>query len=188
MVVLAGSSAIAAPLLLRFLLPITSGGVPLTVNAGEMVATLLVTQLFPLCAGLAVRQWRPALAARLLKPANLLSLVLNLAVIGLVVVVHFHTLTAIRLRGFGGMLALVLAALAAGWLLGGPGTGNRKAMAITTSVRNVGVGLVIATSSFAGTPAVTATLAFAVFQTAVLALVALAWGRLVLAAPRAVSP
>ena len=51
-------------------------------------------------------------------------------------------------------------------------------MAITTAVRNVGVGLVIATSSFPGTPAVTATLAFALFQTILLAMVALAWGRL----------
>ena len=59
-----------------------------------------------------------------------------------------------------------------------PGSSNRKAMAITTSVRNVGVSLVIATGSFAGTPAVTATLAFALFQTILLALVALGWGRL----------
>lgn len=55
---------------------------------------------------------------------------------------------------------------------------NRKAMAITTSIRNVGVGLVIATSSFPGTAAVTATLAFALFQSLVMALVALGWGKL----------
>jgi predicted Na+-dependent transporter len=68
-------------------------------------------------------------------------------------------------------------ALAAGWLSGLPGSGNRRAMAITTAVRNVGVGLVIATSGFPGTAAVTATLAFALFQTVVMAIVALAWGR-----------
>jgi BASS family bile acid:Na+ symporter len=187
MVILAGSSALVAPLLLHFLLPLTSGSDSLNVNASKMVVTLLVTQLLPLCVGLTVRQGRPNLAARLLKPANLISIVLNFSVIGLILGVHFQTLMAIRPIGFLGMLALVLAALAAGWLLGMPGSGSRKAMAITTSVRNVGVGLVIATSSFPATPAVTATLAFALFQTVVLALVALGWGRLAPELPRSLS-
>lgn len=183
MVILAGSSAIVAPLLLHWTLPLVSGSESLNVDATRMLVTLLVTQLLPLCGGMAVRQWRPELAARLLKPATLTSEVLNLSMIGLILVVHFPILIAIRPRGFAGMLALVLAALAAGWLLGTPGQGNRKAMAISTAVRNVGVGLVIATSSFPGTAAVTATLAFALFQTIVLALIALGWGRLVPASP-----
>jgi bile acid:Na+ symporter, BASS family len=178
MVVLAGSSAMVAPLLLFWLLPVVCGSDSLDIQPGKMVFTLLATQLVPLCVGLAVRQWHPALAARLLKPANRLSMVLNLAVIGSIVVVHFQTLMAIPARGFVGMLALVLAALAAGWLLGMPGGGNRRTMAITTAVRNVGVGLVIASGSFPGTPAVTATLAFALFQTVVVALISLGWGRM----------
>lgn len=72
---------------------------------------------------------------------------------------------------------MVLATLVVGWLLGGPGSDNRKAMALTTGVRNVGVSLVIVTASFPATPAVTAALAYALFQTIVLALLALAWGR-----------
>jgi BASS family bile acid:Na+ symporter len=176
MAFLAGSSALVAPLLLYSLLPIVSSGDSPSVHAGKMVVTLLATQLLPLSVGLAVRQWSPSLAARVSKPANLLSAVLSLSVIGLILVVHFQTLVSIRPRGFAGMLALVLAALAAGWLLGMPGSGNRKAMAITTSVRNVGVALVIATSSFPATPAVTATLAFGLFQTIVVALIALGWG------------
>ena len=183
MVILAGSSALMAPLLLYYLLPwvqqrLAAEAGRLHVDAAKMIVTLLLTQLLPLFVGLAVRQRRPILAARLLKAANLVSLVLNLTVIGLIVVVHFQTLTAIRPRAFAGMLALVLAALAAGWLLGGSGPANRRAMAITTSVRNVGVSLVIATSSFPGTPAVTATLAFGLFQTILMALIALGWGRL----------
>ena len=102
MVILAGSSALVAPLLLYFLLPVVSGSDSLNVDAAKMVVTLLVTQLLPLCVGLTVRQWRPNLAARLLKPANLLSMVLNLSVIGLILVVHFQTLTAIRPMRFRG--------------------------------------------------------------------------------------
>lgn len=183
MVVLAASSALVAPLLLHFLLPFFSHGDSLNVDTTKMVVTLLATQLLPLFAGLAVRARRAALATKLLKPARLASAVLNLLVLGLILVVQFQMLLAIRPAGFAGMFALVLAALIAGWLLGTPGSGNRTAMAITTSVRNVGVGLVIATSSFPGTPAVTATLAFALFQTVVLAAVALGWGRLAPAMP-----
>jgi len=178
MVVLAGSSAIVAPLLLGSTLPVVSGSQTLSIDAGRMLLTLLLTQLLPLCAGLAVRAGRPQLADRMLKPANRLSVLLNLSAIGLIVGVHFRVLLAIRPVGYLGMLALVLTALAAGWLLGASGEGNRKAMAVSTAVRNVGVGLVIAGGSFPGTPAVTATLAFGLFQTVVLALIALGWGRL----------
>lgn len=187
MVVLAGSSALVAPLLLSVLLPwmqrelavVESGPVePLSIDAAKMVVTLLATQLLPLGAGLAVRTWRPTLASRLLRPANLAGTVLNLSAIGLILVVQFQMLVAIPFRAFVGMLALVLASLAAGWLLGARGSGGRKSMAITTGVRNVGVSLVIATSSFPGTGAVTATLAFGLFQTIAVALVALGWGRL----------
>lgn len=172
MVVLAGSSAIFAPLLLGFLLPWMGGGGSLSIDVGRMVVTLLVTQLLPLCVGLVLRQWRPNLAARLLKPANHISAVLNVSVIGLILATQLQTVFAIRPSGLLAMLALVLAAFVAGWVLSVPGRGNRRAMAITTSVRNVGVSLVIATASFSGTPAVTATLTFALFQTVVMALVA----------------
>jgi BASS family bile acid:Na+ symporter len=177
MVMLAASSAVVAPLLLRGLLPIVTDSNSITVDAGRMVGTLLATQLLPLFAGLALREWRPVLAARLLTPANRLSAVLNLAVIVLILAAHFRALAEIRPVGFAAMLALVLSALAAGWLLGMPGSENRKAMAITTSVRNVGVSLVIVTTSFPGTSAVTAALAFALFQTLVMALLAFGSGR-----------
>lgn len=143
-----------------------------------MVKTLLSSQLLPLCAGLSVRQWRPALAERLKPPADRVSAVLNLCVLGLILVVHFRMLSAIRLIGYGGMLALVTASLTAGWLLGESGSANRKAMGFSTSVRNVAVSLVITTGSLSDTPAVTAALAYGLFQTVVLALIAMVWGRL----------
>jgi hypothetical protein len=103
---------------------------------------------------------------------------LNLLTLGVILTVQAGMLIGIPLRAYLGMLSLVMASVAAGWLLGGPGSGNRTAMAMATGVRNVGVSLVIATSSFPGTPAVTATTAFALFQTVLLGLVALGWGRL----------
>jgi len=74
------------------------------------------------------------------RPANLFSAILNLATMGFVLVVYFPLLAAIRLRDYVAMSALLVARLAAGWLLGRPGSDNRKALALTTSLRNVGVG------------------------------------------------
>jgi BASS family bile acid:Na+ symporter len=197
MVVLAGSSALAAPLLLQGLLPFVLGYLPalppdsppLTIDALQVVITLMVAQFIPLCLGLALRQWRPALADRLKKPANLISMILNLTTLSLIVVAQFDMLIGVPLRGYLGMLALVLVGVAAGWLLGR--NGNASAMVMATSVRNVGVALVIVTGAFAGTRAVASATAFALFQTIVMALIAAGWGKLASssgAAPETTSP
>jgi BASS family bile acid:Na+ symporter len=59
------------------------------------------------------------------------------------------------------MSLLLLASVAIGWLCGGTDVAIRKALAVTTAARNAAVGLVIVTSNFAGTPAVTAVVAYA---------------------------
>jgi BASS family bile acid:Na+ symporter len=178
MVLLAGSSALLAPLLLQFLLPLVAGDQALQIDAVKMVITLLFAQLLPLGIGLGVRQWRSSMADKLQKPANLVSTLLNLSLLGVILVVQFEMLIGIPLRAFAGMFLLLLATLAIGWLLGGPGNDMRKTLAITTAVRNAGVCLVIAASSFAGTPAVTAATAYGVFQTVMMAGIAIGWGRL----------
>jgi BASS family bile acid:Na+ symporter len=179
MVLLAGSSAIVAPIALRSLLPLVSARDALLIDAGRIAITLLFTQILPLCLGIVVRHWWPAAAVRLQPPANLVSKILNLFVVGLILITQFHSLAEIRPRGFAGMIILVIVSWTAGWLVGGPTSDTRKALAVTTSLRNFGMGLVIATSTFAGTPAVTAIVAYglvSLFGTATLAMVA---GRLV---------
>ena len=178
MVILAGSSAILAPLLLHFLLPLMAGDNSLRINAAKMAGTLLGVQLLPLCVGLLIRWRGPALANRLQRPASLLSTCLNLLLLAIILYVQFHILLHIRWVGYFGMLCLLLLTLISGWLMSWQASENRKGMMITTSVRNVGVGLVIATTSFPGTAAVTAATAYAIFQTVAMALIALTWGRL----------
>ena len=95
----------------------------------------------------------------------------------IVLVVYFPLSAAIRLRGYLAMSALLEASWAASWILGGPGSDNRKTLALTTSLRNVGVGLVIATSNFGGTAAVIAVLAYGIFEIFASLLLALACGR-----------
>jgi BASS family bile acid:Na+ symporter len=176
MVILAGSSALLAPVLLQVLLPLASEGDQPVVDAARMVGTLLLTQLLPLGAGMFLRQCRPALAARLQEPATLVSKVLNLLVLAAILVAQFDTLAKVPPSGFVGMLALLVASLAVGWLLGGRASDDRRGLALTTSLRNIGVGLVIATDAFAGTEAVTAVLAYGVVEVIGSLLVAQAWG------------
>jgi BASS family bile acid:Na+ symporter len=75
------------------------------------------------------------------------------------------------------MLILLAGTLAIGWLLGGSERDARRTMALTTSLRNVGVGLVIVTANFVGTPAVSAALAYGIFEVLGSLLVALWWSR-----------
>lgn len=177
MVFLAATSAIAAPVLLHFLLPLMSGSDTLQVDGVKIVVTLLMTQLLPLCVGLGLRHWLANVAEKLQKPANLLSAVLGLLTMGVILVAHFPLLMEIQLRGYVGMCLLLMTSWVAGWLLGGPGRDTRKAMTLTTSLRNVGVGLVIATGNFAGTAAVTATLAYGILEIVGSLLLSLWWAR-----------
>jgi BASS family bile acid:Na+ symporter len=166
MVLLAGSSALLAPLLLRLLLPVvTGGGTTLNVDAVRIVFTLAFVQILPLCVGLAIGAYRPAFAARWKGPAGRLSTILNLSLLVLVIVVQFRMLSAIRGKGYFAMLLLLSISAGIGWVLGGRIASERSTLAITTAVRNVGVALVIAGGSFPGTPAVTATTAYGLFQT-----------------------
>jgi BASS family bile acid:Na+ symporter len=184
MILLAASSAVMAPVLLQALIAVVLPQLPPLpadsprpgIDAIRVIRTLLLAQFLPLCVGLAVRQCTPVLAERLRRPGNLLSMVLNLSLLGLIVYAQFDMLIEVPARGYVGMLLLVLVSVAAGWLLGQKG--SRSAMVMATSVRNVGVALVIVTAAFAGTRAVAAATAFGLFQSVVMAVIAVAWGRL----------
>jgi BASS family bile acid:Na+ symporter len=110
-------------------------------------------------------------------PANRVSKALNLAVIGLIMATQFRLFLEVRPRAYVGMLALLLLSWAAGWLLGGPNAAQRRTMTLTASLRNVGVGLVIATGAFAGTAAVTAALVYGLVEVVGSLLLALVWAR-----------
>ena len=162
MVVLAGLSALVAPalltVLLRWLLPENE----LTFDYLGIVKILLITQMLPLGIGLALHEWMPALVARTAKPIALAANLLLLGLVGVILWEQFQTLLAIRSLAWLGMLILLFASLIIGWCCGGFDRAARRALAVTTGVRNAAVGLAIATTSFAETPAVTAVVAYAV--------------------------
>lgn len=177
MVILAGSSALVAPILLLLLLPLVAGNEPVSVNAGKMVGTLALTQFLPLIAALRLRQKRPLWALAIQPVFKKLCTALNVLLLILILITQMELLSEIRFRGYLGMLLLLTSSIIAGWCVGGPGGKNRKTMSIATAVRNAGVTLAIATSSFPGTAAVTAATAYGLFQTIAVAMIAVAWGR-----------
>ena len=132
-----------------------------TSNYLAIVRTLLITQLLPLALGLGIHHAAPE-CDRGGSSSRLASsrIVLLLALVGLIVATQYETLAAIRPRAWMGMGLLLLASLGIGWLCGGRDLATRKALAVTTATRNVAVGLVIVASNFAGTPAVTAVVAY----------------------------
>lgn len=177
MIFLAGSSVILAPLLLYFLLPLASGREPMTIDLAKMFAVLLVTQFAPLCIGLSIRHWQPNLAKKLKGPADSVGLILNVVAITWIVAMDYSLFAQLDLRGLVGMTALLLISLVAGWQMGGSMAENRKTLALTTSLRNTGLGLVIASAAFPGMPAVMAVLGYALFEIVGSLLLAVWWHR-----------
>jgi BASS family bile acid:Na+ symporter len=160
MVILAALSAVLAPPLLTISLSWLSPAGDLQISYVAIAKTLVVSQLLPLAIGLGLHSGAPGLTRSLVKPVSVLANVLLLGVVALILATQYQTLDAFRLRGWIGMTLLLAATLSAGWLCGGPAHVTRRTLAVTTGVRNVAVGLVIVSASFAGTPAVTAVVAY----------------------------
>jgi BASS family bile acid:Na+ symporter len=165
MLILAGSSALLSPALLSLLLGRVVSDDNVHINLLAIVRTLLITQLLPLALGLGIHQKAPEFTQRIVKPVRRLANLLLLALFVLILAAQHETLAAIRLRGWTGMSMLLLASLGIGWLCGGRDVATRKATAVTTATRNAAVGLVIAAANFAGTPAVTAVVAYGLVST-----------------------
>jgi bile acid:Na+ symporter, BASS family len=165
MVLLSGLSVVLSPLLLGVLLGRVAPECNLSVGYLALLMTLLLTQLLPLAVGLAIHSLAPAFTQKFANPIRALGNVLLLALVGAILFAQYETLAAIRMRAWLGMSALLAASLGIGWICGGRDVANRKSMSLTTSTRNVAVGLVIAGGSLAGTPAVTAVVAYGLFST-----------------------
>ncbi|MFM2093712.1 MAG: Pantothenate precursors transporter PanS [Planctomycetota bacterium] len=178
MVILAGLSAILSPILLATLLRFFCSQNELQVHYLSIVQTLIATQLLPLAIGMAMHAYSPQQTARIVKPFHALANLLLVAVTALIVVTQWEMLVSIRTRGWFGMMLLLAASLAIGWICGGPRETTRATLAVTTGVRNAAVGLVIVANNFASTAAATALVAYAlvsIFGTLGWALLYNAW-------------
>lgn len=161
MVILASSSALLAPIMLYFLLPVViPGDLSLVVDPVKLAGNLFVIQLIPLGLGLAFRQWKPAMATRILKPAAQLSKVLNFVMILTLAWLQFKVILNIQFISILMMLFLVCTGIITGWLLGYPEKENQVSLSIITSMRNFSLAIGIAATAFPGSPVMTGILAY----------------------------
>lgn len=177
MVVLAVSSVFVGPVILRCLLYFSNLNTSMSIELPRIIGTLTLTQLLPLAAGMFVRGRTPRLAARLRNPAEILSKVLNAALIGCILITRSQHGSPFQITTFFAMLLLLVGSLVSGYVLGGPGHESRKTVALTTSLRNVGVCIMVASANFADAVALDAVVGFAIVEITGSLLLALWWGR-----------
>jgi bile acid:Na+ symporter, BASS family len=127
---------------------------------GWLTMMLLLLVVAPLIVGRVLQKLIPDQAPKLGLWLGRLSIVIF--IIAAVTAGRYKS-PAIKLMGTNGIAAivvLILAAWAVGWLLGGPEIRNRKVLAISSSMRNIGVCLPIASNYFTGTEVTVPMLAF----------------------------
>jgi BASS family bile acid:Na+ symporter len=129
------------------------------------VLTLVAFQLLPLALGMTVQQVSTPLARRIAGPVKALSMLGLLGTIVLFIGPHLDVLA--KVAGGGALLSmLLLVALAwpLGRRLGGADEGIGKTLALGTSLRNVGLCLLIATRDFPETGVATVVGAYFLIQ------------------------
>jgi BASS family bile acid:Na+ symporter len=131
------------PIVLPFLLP----GVQ--VDPLEIASSLVVLMLVPLAIGLFVNARYAGTAASLQPTVNQVSSTALVFLVVLMLVLNVQTLLSVI--GTGALLALgllIVASLAVGWLLGGPGADTRPVLGLGTAQRNVSAALVVGAANF----------------------------------------
>ncbi|MBT8470405.1 MAG: hypothetical protein HKN10_09965 [Myxococcales bacterium] len=146
------------PLVLPFLIPGTEIGV-------WAIAKPLLLQMFvPLVIGLGIRHFKDRLAAKMLKPANLVVNLSLLVFLILAVVNHGDALSATIGKGaITSAIVLTIAAFGVGYLLGPGGERGKVTLGLITTARNIGAAATIATANFKDDPRVLITVAVCMF-------------------------
>jgi bile acid:Na+ symporter, BASS family len=149
-------SFLTIPITAEFVLPVSDR---VFVPLGQLYALLLL-QIAPLLAGVLLVAVAPAVARSLIAPLGRITVIALLAL--LAILIPGITRSLVTIFGSLGIIAVVavdMAALATGWLLGGPRRDERFTLAIGTALRNPAIAMVIATEKFPGpmVPAVVTT-------------------------------
>jgi BASS family bile acid:Na+ symporter len=146
--------AFMLPLLSIVTVPVTAALVMPTAAKADLpmarfVLTLVLFQLLPLLAGIVVGGLAPGSAQRLGRPLQVVFFASALGLIALLAPELAHGVASVYgSNGMWAMLCLALLSMGTGWLLGSPAREDRRVLAIGTTLRNIGLGALIATASF----------------------------------------
>jgi BASS family bile acid:Na+ symporter len=155
-------SIVTTPVTLNMVLRVDEA---IKVPVGHVMATLVVLQLLPLVLGMLVKHRAERLSNALKKPVTVLSTLGLLGTVVLFVVPRFDVLGQVAGGGaLAIMVFLVVVAWPIGWGLGGRDASIRKVLALGTSLRNIGLCLLLATENFPGTGVAAAVTAYLLIQ------------------------
>lgn len=119
-----------------------------SVPPGQVASAITMVFLAPLLAGMVVHYFWPALSERIDDPLITTAGLILLALILLIVVTNFSVIVGIGLPAFLLIVAITLAALAVGHVLGGPDPNHRTTLALSCATRFPALGLLIASLNF----------------------------------------
>ena len=147
-------STLASIAIAPFAVPLAAGlfDAEASVTAGSVAMPLLISILAPLFGGmLAGRVLGSHVAVVSAVSSKLGSLLLVVAMVGLVIVLMPGIIELIGQGTLAVLTAAIVAGVAAGYALGGQDPGDRAALALAAASRHPGVAVVIATHSFPDT-------------------------------------
>lgn len=180
---LAVALAFLLPLLSIVTVPVTAALVlPTAAKAhlplARFVVTLLLLQLLPLLAGIAVGALAPATAAKLSRPLQVVFFASALALVIVLAPLLVRDVASVYgSNGMWAMLCLVVLSLVTGWLLGAPAREDRRVLAIGTALRNIGLCALIATASFSDAEVAATVLTYFLIQFVITTLVGVYFAR-----------
>lgn len=185
MFVLAVLAIVTTPLTANLILPLDD---TIEFDVLKVIKSLVLLQLLPLLAGLAIGRWLPRVQKAVVRPSILLANFATAAIILLVIMRDYQTLIALPWTAVAAMLILIVSMLLLGWMLGGPQKASRRSLALGTSAQSNGLALLITSSSFPGTGADIAVIAFGVLNIIINFGVAIYWHRRPAASDASIGP
>jgi BASS family bile acid:Na+ symporter len=138
-------SIVFTPILVKVLLPLQIG---MNLPFLRIILFVLVCLLLPLTVGFIIRGRSEKGAAAM---GRVMLIVSNISFVATTLVTAAMNKEAMRSLGGQDVLALLLLvvlSMVIGWWLGGPERGNRRVLAIATSMRNAGLCLLISMRAF----------------------------------------
>lgn len=138
-------SIVFTPILVKVLLPLQIG---MNLPFLRVILFVLVCLLLPLTVGFMIRGRSEKGAAAM---GRVMLIVSNISFVATTLVTAAMNKEAMRSLGGQDVLALLLLvvlSMVIGWWLGGPERGNRRVLAIATSMRNAGLCLLISMRAF----------------------------------------
>ena len=161
MVVVAMLSVVLTPLILGLALPKSEEGIQL--DPMQIVQTLVTVQLIPIGIGMAIRQRRPDWAEKLLKFVPRIGQIGLVVGVGLLLASQSEHILSISLVTYLVLALLVVGCLFIGdWALHGEPEDKRRALAVSTAIRNIPLAFLIASSNFPNSTVGPVTLVFSV--------------------------